>query len=147
VKPGNLADKTNLSIYRAAGMTLIEIVMVVALLGILLSIAMPSYQRYVERGHRVEAIQLLLAAAACQERHRAATGYFDTTRCAGSSGGEYYRLLIEPEARTSSTEFTLIAEPLERQKRDICGSLKLDQSGTRGISGEQGRLQKCWSGR
>ena len=100
---------------RSAGMTLIEIVLVVALLGILLSIAMPSYQRYVERGHRVEAIQLLLTAAACQERHRAVTGFFDTTRCAGSSGGEHYRLLIEPEAQTTSTEFTLIAEPLERQ--------------------------------
>ena len=119
MKPGKPAHQTNLSIFHAAGMTLIEIVMVVAMLGILLSIAMPSYQRYVERGHRVEAIQVLLAAAACQERHRAATGFFDTTRCAGSSGGEYYRLLIEPEAQTSSTEYTLIAEPLDRQKNEI----------------------------
>ena len=132
---------------RAVGMTLIEIVLVVALLGVLLSIAMPSYQRYVQRGHRVEAIQLLLTAAACQERHRAVTGSYDTTRCAGSSERKHYRLLIEPEAQTSSAEFTLIAEPLERQKQDVCGSLKLDQSGTRGISGEQDLLQKCWSGR
>ena len=133
--------------HRSAGMTLVEIVLVVGLLGMLLSIAMPTYQGFLERGHRVEAIRLLLAAAACQERQRARRGTFDTTRCAGQSNNEFYRLIIEPEGQTSSSEFMLIAEPLERQRHDICGSLSLDQSGTQGISGPQNRLRKCWAGR
>jgi len=130
-----------------AGMTLIEVVMVVGLIGLMLSFATPTYQRYLERGHRVEAIQLLLTTAACQERHRARKGAYDTTRCAGNSGKEFYRLIIAPEGVTSSTEYMLIAEPLDRQKHDICGSLSLDQSGTRGISGPEDKLQKCWAGR
>ncbi len=133
--------------HSSAGMTLVEIVLVVGLLGMLLSIAMPTYQGFLERGHRVEAIRLLLAAAACQERQRARRGTFDTTRCAGQSNNEFYRLIIEPEGQTSSSEFMLIAEPLERQRHDICGSLSLDQSGTQGISGPQNRLRKCWAGR
>ncbi len=131
----------------SAGMTLVEIVLVVGLLGMLLSIAMPTYQGFLQRGHRVEAIRLLLTAAACQERQRARRGTFDTTRCAGQSNNEFYRLIIEPEGQSSSSEFVLIAEPLERQRHDICGSLSLDQSGTQGISGPQDRLRKCWAGR
>lgn len=131
----------------AGGMTLIEVVLVAGLLGLLLSLAMPTYRGYLERGHRVEAIRLLLAAAACQERHRARSGAFDTTRCAGNSDNEFYRLIIEPEGQPSSLEFMLIAKPLERQQHDICGSLSLDQSGTQGISGPPDRLQKCWAGR
>ena len=141
------ANSTGRANHRSAGMTLIEIVLVVGLLGLLLSLAMPSYQSYLLRGHRVEAIRLLLTAAACQERHRARTGAYDTTRCAGSSDNEFYRLIIEPEEQSSSTEFLLIAEPLKRQQTDICGSLSLDQSGTRGISGPQDKLHKCWAGR
>lgn len=130
-----------------AGMSLIEITLVLALLGLMLSFAIPSYQSYLGRGHRVDAIRLLLSAAACQQRYRARHGAFNTTRCTGNSVSEFYRLRIEPERQSSSHEFVLIAEPLNRQKNDICASLSLDHSGTRGISGPKDRLQKCWAGR
>jgi type IV pilus assembly protein PilE len=142
-----LANSNGEASHRSAGMTLIEIVLVVGLLGLLLSLAMPSYQSYLLRGHRVEAIRLLLTAAACQERHRARTGAYDTTRCAGNSGNEFYHLIIEPEDQPSSSEFVLIAEPLNGQQHDFCGSLSLDQSGTQGISGPEEKLHKCWAGR
>ena len=133
--------------HRSAGMALIGIVLIVGLLALVMSLAMPTYRGYRVRGHRVEAIRLLLTAAACQERHRARTGAYDTTRCAGHSGNEFYRLIIEPEGQPSSSEFILLAEPLARQQRDICGSLSLDQSGTQGIGGPEDKLQKCWAGR
>ena len=138
---------TSASPLDAPGFTLIEILIVVALLGLLLSLALPYYQGYVERGNRVEAIRLLTSAAACQERHRAQAGSYDTTRCANSSGSQHYRLSIEPEADTSSIAFTLIAEPLAQQKNDYCGSFSLDQAGTRTISGASENLWRCWSGR
>jgi len=133
--------------HRTAGMTLIEIVLVVGLLGLLLSLAMPTYQAYLLRGHRVEAIRLLLTASACQERHRARTGTFDTTRCTGNRDNEFYRLIVEPQGQVSASEFLLIAEPLNGQQRDGCGNLSLDQAGTQGISGPRDRLYKCWGGR
>ena len=143
MKQANSVDNIN----RSGGMTLIEVVLVAGLLGLLLSLAMPTYQSYLERGHRVEAIRLLLTAAACQERQRARRGAFDTTRCAGSSDNKFYRLITEPQGQSVSNEFVLIAKPLARQQNDICGSLSLDQSGTRGISGPEDKLQKCWAGR
>ena len=130
----------------SAGMTLIEIVLVVCLLAVLLSIAMPSYQAYLERGRRVDAVRLLLTAAACQERHRARKGSFDTTRCAGTSGNKFYQLTIEPAGQPSSDVFILLAEPVNQQRDDICGSFSLDQSGTQGISGPEEKLRKCWAG-
>ncbi len=132
---------------RSAGLTLIELVLVVGLLGLLLSMAMPSYQGYLLRGHRVEAIRLLLEAAACQERHRARTGFFDTSRCMDNSDSKFYHLVIEPEGQPESNGFVLIAQALDGQQQDICGNFSLDQSGTRGISGPQDKLHRCWAGR
>jgi type IV pilus assembly protein PilE len=129
-----------------AGMTLIEIILVVGLLALLLSLALPNYQAYLERGRRVDAVRLLLTAAACQERHRARKGSFDTTRCGGSSSNEFYQLSIEPAGQTSSHSFVLTAEPINQQQHDICGSFSLDQSGTQGISGPAEKLRKCWAG-
>jgi len=131
------------------GFTLIEIILVVGLLGLLLSLALPYYQGYLERGYRVEAIRMLSSAATCQERHRARTGAYDTTQCTGTGNNKkmHYQLSIEPEANTSSMEYTLTAEPVMNQTNDRCGSLSLDQTGARSISGAEENLWKCWSGR
>lgn len=55
----------------AAGFTLIELMITVAIVAILSAIAYPSYQEYVLRTRRVEAMDLLGEAAARQERWRA----------------------------------------------------------------------------
>jgi type IV pilus assembly protein PilE len=140
-------EKPIMPMARSAGTTLIEIILVVGLLALLLSLAMPGYQAYLERGRRVDAVRLLLTAAACQERQRAQKGSFDTTRCAGNSGNEFYQLAIEPAGQAVSDVFLLTAEPIKQQRHDICGSFSLDQSGTQGISGPVGKLRKCWAGR
>ena len=129
------------------GFTLIEILVVVSLIGILLSFALPAYQGYLERSYRAEAISMLTAAAVCQERHRASAGSYDTTRCNSMADNKHYQLLIEPEGENSSPGFTLIASPLVNRKSDYCGSLILDQSGLRSISGADKNRWKCWSGR
>lgn len=50
------------------GMTLIELMIVVVIVAVLASIAVPSYRSYVLRTHRVEAKSALLALAAAQEK-------------------------------------------------------------------------------
>ena len=131
---------------RAPGFTILELVVALAIVALLLALALPGYQRYQQRAERAEAVRQLLAAAACQERLRADTGYFDTTRCLDSMAGGAYALRFEPAAQTTSLSFTVIAEPTSAGQAGDCGSLSLDQAGTRGIGGD-GRVGDCWGGR
>ena len=122
------------------GMTLIELV------SILMSTAIPSYKGYVLRVHRTEAIRLLLQAAMCQQRLRAAAGSYDTTRCAPASTSGRYRITYE-SADTQAERFIATAIPLGAQQEDPCGSLSLDQDGAQGISAASASKNRCWSGR
>ena len=53
---------------KSAGMTLIELMIVVAIVALLASIAVPSYRQYVLRANRTEATTALLQLAAAQEK-------------------------------------------------------------------------------
>jgi len=132
---------------RFSGFTLLELMSALLILSILLGLALPSYQRYVQRGQRAEAVRLLLAAAGCQERIRAQSGYYDTTRCLEGFEELHYTLRIEPAEDAAATAFTLIAEPPAGRAEDGCGALSLDQSGGRGITGDASKLKGCWGGR
>lgn len=52
-----------------SGFTLTELVIVLAIVGILLAIAIPSYQQYVLRSRRAEALEALLALEQRQQRY------------------------------------------------------------------------------
>jgi type IV pilus assembly protein PilE len=132
---------------RQAGVTLVEILVVVALIALLLSLAVPAYQQYLQRGHRAEATRALYGVAACQERVRASSGQYDTTRCTDNVHTEHYHVTIAPPEQTSVAFFTAIAVPKSPMEGDMCGSLTLDQAGARRISGEPARTAACWSGR
>jgi len=128
--------------------SLIELMIVIALVGILLFLALPSYHRFVQRGYRVEAVAQLISAAACQERVRTNTGAFDIGQCIPTSRtNQHYRLSINAPADEVADGFVLLATPLKDSESDPCGSLGLDQAGTRTISGPQENLWDCWSGR
>ena len=128
------------------GMTLIELIIVVAVMGILLAIAVPSYRNYTLRVHRTEAIRMLLQASMCQERLNANSGEYDTSRCKPVSEQQRYQMSYnspDPKGRS----YVAIAIPAGAQLDDPCGSLSLDQSGARGVSASNISVEKCWSGR
>jgi len=128
------------------GMTLIELVIVIAVMGILLAIAIPSYSSYMLRVHRTEAIRMLLQASMCQERIYAGMNYYDTSKCRPASEQQRYRISY---ASPDSIErnYIAMATPQGVQLDDACGSLSLDQNGTKGISGDEISIMKCWNGR
>lgn len=128
------------------GMTLIELAIVIAVVGILMTIAVPSYRSYTLRVHRTEAVRMLLQASMCQERLAASRGAYDTSKCRPVSGQHRYMLTYsEPDSRGHT--YVAMAVPNGAQLADPCGSLILDQSGRRRVSAMNVSVTKCWSGR
>jgi len=128
------------------GMTLIELIIVIAVIGILLALAVPGYRNYTLRVHRTEAIRMLLQAAMCQERLIASRGNYDTSLCKPVSEQQRYKLSYSsPESQGRS--YVAMAAPIGAQLDDPCGSLLLDHSGARRISAANISVEKCWNGR
>lgn len=128
------------------GMTLIELVIVVAVMGILLTLAIPGYQNHLLRVHRTEAVRLLLQASMCQQQLYAINDNYDTTQCQPVSDQDRYQIVYQP-ADTQGPNYNAIATPKGAQLADPCGSLSLDQSGARQISATGISPTKCWNGR
>lgn len=132
---------------RREGFSLMEILIVVALIGIILAYAVPTYRQYIHRAQRAEAVRTLLSIASCQERIRARSGFYDTTRCLEAIEQTHYAFSQLPEDHNPSLIFRAIATPVHVNSNDRCGTLTINQTGSRMISGDAQYRADCWSGR
>lgn len=129
------------------GFTLIELMIVVAVVGILTAIALPSYNEYILRGHRAEGRTALLQTAQWMERAATANGPYPTSlpgNMAGIASGRY-AITLSSDGAT----FTLTATPENAQANDKCGSYTLTNTGLQGANGKtegvSGYDSSCWS--
>ena len=129
---------------RKSGFSLIELMIVIAVVAILVALALPSYTGYIRKAKRGEAEQLLMNWANLQEIWRANNPtYADADDMAVPTHDNYTFTVTG----TSASAFTLTADPTGDQAYDkdrgkSCDPLTLNQSGTKGpvVSG----VTYCW---
>ena len=115
------------------GMTLIELMVVVVIISVLASIAIPSWTAMVEKSRRSDAVNILLLAQVEQEKYRANnTTYASSMSDLGlstydSSAREHYQVTVQS---ASATAYLITAAPNGAQAGDTeCGTFAVRQTG------------------
>ena len=149
------------------GFTLIELMVTVAIVAILGSIALPSYTRYIARAHRADARTQLLQVAQFMQRFYAANDSFakdranqdvmdqvpDNLKVSPADGTKLYDLTMPlgEAPLTNAMSFTVRMVPVSGRvmATDECGTFTLTSTGVRGVIvgeaiGSAALRDKCW---
>lgn len=131
---------------KQAGVTLMELLVVIVVVGILASIAIPSYRRYLHRAQRTDATAALLRLQTAQEKNYLQYGRYITTTAnlanapgTGASAGlgilttserGFYSLAVE----STTTGYRATATPVSGKGQaddKTCATFRIDETGTK----------------
>jgi type IV pilus assembly protein PilE len=151
------------------GFTLIEVMITIAIIAILGSIALPSYTSYIARAKRADARTQLLQAAQFMQRFYAANDQYLQDRASngvlGSGVGMPDNLRVSPAdgtalyqlntaiasagsytASVTTTAYTLTMAPITGRSMaaDACGMFSITSTGIRGVVGATKTRDECW---
>jgi type IV pilus assembly protein PilE len=136
---------------KSRGITLIELMVVVIVVAILSSIAVPSYRQYVMRTHRAEGKTAVMQVAAAQEKF-----YLQNNRYAlddeledappgglgidATTENGWYTLEIDVTDETNPQDWTITATAAGSQATDThCASMSVDSAGAKDATNDD-----CW---
>lgn len=135
------------------GFTLVEMMVVVAIIGIIAAVAFPSYQEQVRKSARAAAKADLLENAQFLERYFTANNRYSladgsatplaVTQSPRDGAAKYDLSVTHPDL----TSYNLSAIPTGSMVDDRCGTLTLNQLGQKGISGAAAGMtvSLCWN--
>jgi type IV pilus assembly protein PilE len=130
---------------KTRGFTLIELMIVIAVLSIIFAVGYPSYMEHVKKSRRAEGMGQLLELADRMERAYSDRGTYPTNISevyVATTDNGFYTLSI---VTANNVSFTVSAAPtsLGKQNTDKCKTFTLNSLGQKSISGSVPNSQ-CW---
>jgi type IV pilus assembly protein PilE len=132
--------------YRMRGMSLIELMVVVAIVALLATIAVPSYRQFLLRSHRAEATSALLNLAAAQEKFYLQNNTYSVDLSTAPPAGlglppttvnGHFTVVIDA---ANAAGFTATATTAGGQAQDThCATFTINQAGARTATSAD-----CW---
>jgi len=151
---------------RQAGFSIVELMIVVAIIGLLAGIGVPSYRDYVNKAKRTEGKAALTAAAARMERYYTQNNCYPSSACGnptsadsataltnagipGFSGDTASKAAYNISLTVTPQAFTVTATPRAPFTDPLCGNLTLANTGRKwtqsnGTSDDATRVEGCW---
>ncbi|EGF31960.1 Type IV pilus biogenesis protein PilE [Oxalobacteraceae bacterium IMCC9480] len=137
------------------GFTLVELMIVVAIVAILASIAYPSYTQQVRKGRRVDAKSAILELAAREEKFFATNNQYSLSGTALNYGSDFPISLITGGntsyalniTQATVSDYTITATPVGDQVADACNTFVFNNFGVqsnRTAGGSANTTTGCW---
>lgn len=135
---------------RLKGFTLVEVLIVVAIIAILAAVAYPNYARFIMKGRRADGRELLMRVAAAEEKFYTNRNQYSANLGElgiGNTSEQGHYTLANPVVAAGGQTFVATVTPVGAQATDQCGGLTLNNLGVRGMTNPLPAAEsngRCW---